>query len=334
MGDVVALAERVAASIAAHGGVVERAVFSTVSPGRVAAAIEAVAPSPVVECRFYVVSVGCVAGLTLADGTDVVVKAHQPRWTAGHLRRAVTAQAACADAGLAAPRPLAGPLPCGNGLATVEAYLPDPGDAAPTAEMLEVSAAGLAAVIDVTGRLDLPEVAQPLDRPPGQLYPQPHSPLFDFAATHAGAEWIDDLARRSLAARDAIDLPRVVTHTDWAARNVRFDPTAVRAIYDWDSIAATTEAAAVGLAAQTWRSTGRWDDTSAPGPDEVVAYLDAYGHARGRPLTRHERRAAAATALWVLAYSARCEHSVDATGPAARSTNRLRTDADRLLHLT
>jgi hypothetical protein len=188
-------------------------------------------------------------------------------------------------------------------------------------------------MIAVAGRLDLPTVAQPLDRPPGQLYPEPHSPLFDFAATRAGAGWIDDLARRGLAVHEdaGAGLPPAVAHTDWSARNVRFGPDGVQAIYDWDSVAATTEAGAVGVAAQTWRSSGRWDDGTAPAVDEVLAYLSAYGEARGRALGRDERRCAAATALGVLAYSARCEHSIAPTDDTGPCRTRLRLDGDRLL---
>ena len=47
----------------------------------------------------------------------------------------------------------------------------------------------------------------------------PHSPSFDFEATAAGAQWIDDLARAALPCADFGD--RVVAHTDWSARNVR-----------------------------------------------------------------------------------------------------------------
>ena len=328
---MLALAELVASSIHEVGSDLERALFGAAGPDQVAAAIEAAAPGRVIGSRFYIVSVGCVAGLRLEDGTEVVVKAHPPRWTDRFLRRAATVQAACADAGLPAPRPLAGPTPCGRGLATVEAYLEDPGEIEPTPDLVAVSAAGLAAVIEVTASLELAAMPQPIDRRPGELYPEPHSPLFDFGATDAGAEWIDDLARRSLAAQERISFPAIATHTDWSARNVRFRADGLKAIYDWDSVAATTEAGALGGAAQTWRSFGRWDDETAPTVEEVLAYMEAYGEARGRALSHDERRAAAATALWILVYSARCEHSVAPVGYAGRCRSRLYEDRDLLL---
>lgn len=331
---MVALVERVASSVEQVGRALERTLFGDVGPTEVAAAIEQAAQGPVVGSHFYVTSVGCVAGLRLDDGSDVVVKVHQPRWSAPFLRRASAVQAACSDAGLPAPRPLYGPLPCGTGLATVESYLEDPGVTEPTPDLMEVSAAGLAAVIDVCRDLyqswDL-DVPEPLAWRPGQLYPGPHSPVFDFDATGMGAEWIDDLARRSRAVVEGIELRRFATHTDWAARNVRFGPDGLRAIYDWDSVSATTEAAAVGMAAQTWRSLGEWDEKVAPGADEVLAYIDAYGEARGQAFSRDEQRAAAAMALWVLAYSARCEHSLDPNGDGGRCRGRLISDGDLLL---
>ena len=65
---------------------------------------------------------------------------------------------------------------------------------------------------------------------------EPHSPLFDFEASAGGAEWIDDVARLALDARDSDATPRVVAHTDWSARNVRLRADGVRAIYDADSL--------------------------------------------------------------------------------------------------
>lgn len=329
--DMPPLVERVRSSMDETGSSLEQVIFGGVGPDEVATAIETVVPGYPVGSRFYIASVGCVAGLRLDDGSDVVVKVHQPRWSYGFLRRAVTVQGVCAVAGLPAPRPLLGPTPCGAGLATVDAYLEDPGAVEPTPDLLRVSAAGLAAVIEVSRTLDLAPAPQPLDRPPGGLYPQPHSPLFDFDTTRCGAGWIDDLAWRSLVAAESIELPRFATHTDWAARNVRFDADGLRAIYDWDSVAATTEAAAVGAAAQTWRSLGRWDEETAPAADEVITYIDAYGEARGRSFDRDERRVAAATALWTLAYSARCEHSLAPDGHGGRCLARLRRDGDLLL---
>jgi len=139
------------------------------------------------------------------------------------------------------------------------------------------------------------------------LYPPPHSTLFDFEATAAGAEWIDAIARDALAVLDTEDAPEVLAHTDWSARNVRFGSASLVAVYDWESVSLTTEARAVGVAAATWRSLGELHD---PGPtvEEIDAYLDAYAEAR--PLSAEQRRIAAAKVVHGLAYTARCEHSL------------------------
>ncbi len=104
-----------------------------------------------------------------------------------------------------------------------------------------VSAEGLSRLVtlaaEVPGDAVAGLVAHPLRTPDAGLYPEPHSPLFDFEATAAGAEWIDDLAGRARALRDGDTNPPVVAHTDWSARNVRVWPDGIRAVYDADSLA-------------------------------------------------------------------------------------------------
>src|SRR5436309_12562615 len=80
--------------------------------------------------------------------------------------------------------------------------------------------------------IDLPPF---LPRADGPLWPEPHSVLFDFAATAAGAEWIDDIARaaREVRHRDAGDT--VVGHHDWTTAQVRFRELRATVVYDWDS---------------------------------------------------------------------------------------------------
>jgi aminoglycoside phosphotransferase (APT) family kinase protein len=156
----------------------------------------------------------------------------------------------------------------------------------------------------------------PLRAPDTQLYPEPHSPLFDFDATAVGAEWIDELASRSAALRAVDTSSPVVAHTDWSARNVRFDEHRLLAVYDWDSLALVPESAAVGQAAMTWSVTADPGGTEFPTIDSVLAYFDDYEQDRAEPLTSEQRRAARASAVWVLAYTARCEHSLDVRGIA------------------
>ena len=67
------------------------------------------------------------------------------------------------------------------------------------------------------------------------LYPQPHSKLFDFEATAGGAEWIDDFARRARAA-DSFEAQPVQGHGDWRVEHLRFSHGQIVAAFDWDSL--------------------------------------------------------------------------------------------------
>ena len=124
--------------------------------------------------------------------------------------------------------------------ATVESWLPDPGmDAIASDAALRVSAAGLARQVALCSGLALAGdlCDHPLRKSDGGLYGEPHSPHFDFASSTARAGWIDRLARRAVADRDADATRQVVGHTDWSARNVRLDEERLLAVYDWDSVA-------------------------------------------------------------------------------------------------
>lgn len=142
-----------------------------------------------------------------------------------------------------------------------------------------------------------------------QLWPvHAHSPIFDFDATSAGAEWIDALGAQAKAKIDRRGRP-IAGHSDWSGKHFRFTHDAVTAIYDWDSLAIRPEVALVGVAAMTY--TTRFDLPGvprAPTPDEMRAFVDEYSAARETPLSRPEREQIAAHGLLLAAYTARCEH--------------------------
>jgi hypothetical protein len=207
------------------------------------------------------------------------------------------------------------------------------------AEGRKVSATGLAAQVRRSAALGLPSALaeHPLNTAVGSLYPEPHSPLFDFEATAAGAAWIDDLAGRAARLRSSDPTPPVVAHTDWSARNIRLGEERLLAIYDWDSVALTPESTAVGQAAATWCVTSEPDGSIFPALDEVTAYIEDYEAAVGSRLSPVQWRAAGAAVSWVLAYTARCEHSLSATGQARPdqhgARDRLAEDGPSLLEL-
>ncbi len=149
-----------------------------------------------------------------------------------------------------------------------------------------------------------------LQRRPDALYPQPHSPIFDFAATAAGAEWIDDFARRALA-HDTLHAPPVLGHGDWRVEHLRFDSGRIVVSFDWDSLAMRREVELVGIAAfgftADWsregqRRTPRWHD--------IEAFVADYEQIRDEPLTSAERAAVFSNVVYTLAYGARCGHAL------------------------
>jgi aminoglycoside phosphotransferase (APT) family kinase protein len=105
---------------------------------------------------------------------------------------------------------------------------------------------------------------------------------------------------------------------------VRFDEDRLLAVYDWDSLALVQESAALGQAAMTWSVTADPGGTEFPTLESVLAYLDDYENQREGSLSSLQRRAARASAVWVLAYTARCEHSLAARGMARQDQSTAR----------
>lgn len=317
---MVALAELIAAHVNQWDTAsVEQGVFGTADPLAVAGQLEAFASavlgSAVVEGSFYGSSTGCVAGVVLGDGRRVVIKAYQRRWGMAFLSAVRRVQEHLVEAGFPCPCPILGPEPAGLALATVEELVPDQGMRTLATDVeMAASARGLARQVEICRGVSEPALRDhhPLRASSGELYPQPHNPLFDFSLRVDDAGWIDKLAQAAQATRDADRSRSAVVHTDWSARNVRIEAGQVAVAYDWDSLSVVTESLAVGQAAATWRSTGDATDPIAPGRDEILAYLSAYEAAARRSFTSEQRRAALAAALWVLAYTARCEHALEA----------------------
>lgn len=312
-------------------------MFGTADSGEIASALSELCletlGSAVVGPLFYEASVGCVAGLLLRTGSAVVVKSYQPRWSVRFLSAVREVQAALSGSGFPGPHPLAGPVPLLGGYAMVESYLPDPGSRRATGPMLAVSAAGLADQVTRCAGLEAPDLRpHPLDAGGTDLYPTPHSPIFDFEATAGGAEWIDELATAAKAGRDAHRGVPVVAHCDWSARNVRMDDQSIVAVYDWDSLASVAEVVAVGQAAATWFFVDRRD--AAPQAAEIASYVRRYEDRRGCRFSGDEHKAIGAAALYVLAYRARCEHAQGAgRTEEARAVHRLSVEGNLLLDL-
>jgi hypothetical protein len=294
--------------------------------------------SAIADAWLWRAGVGAVAGLRLRDRSRVAVKVHQPERTEARLLDVQRAQRRAWSAGIAVPQPIGAPAPLGSTLATAETAMLE--GRIPNLRNVRdrrTAAHGLARLIEALRSLrdDVPAIPV-VDRPPA-LYPDPHSPLFAFDATAAGAEWIDDLARQARAVIDEDASPYALVHTDWRADNLRVAKLGrhVTAVYDWDSLRVDREARALGQVAAMHSV-----DLSGPKPPhyataaECVAFAEEVASAMPRGFTATEQRTARAAILYSWCYTARCEHARAAVGdnhPWFGMRHRLRADAAQLL---
>lgn len=273
------------------------------------------------ECFRCEISVGIVFGVLLEDGRRVAVKAQSRRLTAATLEATQRAQRRLVASGFPAPRPLAGPAPLLATLALAEEWLDG---AAGDFTRREVVAADARAFEEHLGLLRELPVGNALPRTIAAAWPpEPHNALFDFRRDAAGASWIDAIA---LQARERLDVGDfVVGHSDWSAKHVRFAGDRVCATYDWDSLRRERLPVLAGFAAachhveldpaKPWRAE----------PERVRAYLEELDQ------PRQERETALAAAVYLFAYTARCEHGFDGEPTVTRMRQGLRAAASDLL---
>ena len=312
------LVARIAADLATwapHPPHVELAIYGTADAAVIAAALDGLCAAAlgarIAGARFYGSSVGSVAGVVLADGREVVTKAHQPGTAPAQLRELIRVRAGLG--GVGSPAVLAGPVPIGHGHAVIEELVERGAWAEPRAPAVRrLLARGLHAVVEACRPVAAASTLEPMllgTPPPDRLWPVPHSKLFDFEATAAGAGWIDDVARVAREVPPAGEL--VIGHADWRAEHVRFADGAIAVAYDWDSLARDREPALVGSCAHAFTADWtRGDRAQAPTLDEARAFVADYEAARGRPFDRAERAACAAVFAYACAYTARCGHAL------------------------
>jgi hypothetical protein len=305
---------------------VEESVFGSADPELMVAVLDRYCRqhlgAGVADGLFYLASAGSVFGVRLDSGDDVVVKAYQERWTAPYLHAVHAVQTHLCSAGFPCARPLASPVPLQPtrpNLAFAVSYLHDPGMVPLQGpDDCRQSAAGLARLVSLCRGLN-PDGAlaeHPLRAPAGCLYPEPHSPLFDFELPSAAAAWIDDFAARASVLRETDHSSPVIAHTDWSARNVRLGPRAVVAAYDWDSLALVLESTALGQAAATWSVTSEPGGSEFPSFETITEFVLRYEEASGHAFGDVQWRATGAAAAYVLAYTARCEDALESVGLA------------------
>lgn len=261
------------------------------------------------------------AGVTLQLAADkIFVKV----WSGGADSRALSAQlkvqASLAAGGFPAPRVLTDLSRLGPGWAIAMEYKRDgvPTDVR-VPGVRRAMAAGLARFMRSS------EPYRGVDGLPHRLlsvWPRPHSPLFDFAATTQGAEWIDTIARTALAVMRSTTSRIVVGHLDWSAKNMRMGPENIAVVYDWDAVFLDHETFVVGAAAAHFPTTWELEISGVPEAGEVLAFVQEYEESRGQKFTDTEMEEVAASATYSRAYTARCEHAGDPKGAGWNGSSR------------
>jgi hypothetical protein len=296
-----------------------RAIYGTADPHEIAQTLDAFCATHlgayISGSVFYASSQADVSGVQLTDGRRVVVKAHLPDWPLTFLTAAYQVQHRLFARNFPCPQPLLGPMPLGQGYAVVE-ELVDAGSFADARDpaVRRSLAQTLARLVELTRDLQAVPGLRPglLSRiPPGALWPQPHSPIFDFERTAAGAEWIDQQASQARVVLQNSTGEQVIGHNDWSVQNCRFAEGTIGVVYDWDSLALDLETTIVGEAARGF--TMNWlvpEPPPRPGPEEARAFVEDYEAARGKRFTLAEWTALAAAATYALAYGARMEQSL------------------------
>jgi hypothetical protein len=93
---------------------------------------------------------------------------------------------------------------------------------------------------------------------------------------------------------------------------MRVADSAIVAVHDWQSLCRDREPVVVGHAAGHFTMTWDLPVRVAPSIDETLAFVREYEAARGSPFEASETGALDAALVLGLAYTARCEHAVDA----------------------
>jgi hypothetical protein len=255
--------------------------------------------------------VSAVYGLELEDGGHVVVKVHRGHADLESLTAATTSQRWLAEHGYPAPLPIEGPSVFHDHVAVIETLLDRGSPADPHDPVVRHAlVVSLAEQIRILAKMEPPSALKV--RPAWAIYqrgpwPTPHDPIFDFATTPTGFEWLDAFAQHASNILVSSDLAPTVGHSDWYPGNVLVADGVVTAAFDWDSLIVDSEAVIAGMAAgQCTSGSTAW---GGPTPEEVAAFITDYATQRSDPFSAIEQRVALGAACWQLAYNARCQLS-------------------------
>lgn len=337
-----ALAELIGDRSAPSDPVVEHAVFGASDPALLAASLDAFTIAElgarIAAPRFYRVSVGCVAGVDLDDGRSVVVKVQAGKRRQEQLEACVAFREHLLGHDFPCAAPILGPRRLGAAWATVDAWdeRGAPGDAREPA-LRRALARSLAELFELGRSFDRRHELGPAwftALPEGRVFPAPHSPRFDFTSDAEAAAWIEALGAEARARRGEAVGALSVGHFDWRAEHLRFEGDRVVTSYDWDSLHLERETVLVGATAHAFTLDHRRGGVvHAPSIDDVRAFVADYEAARGASFSIAERRTIAASCVYSLAYTARCNlaSSPDREEAAGDVRPLLRAEGRRLL---
>ncbi|WP_410614665.1 phosphotransferase [Amycolatopsis sp. lyj-109] len=246
-----------------------------------------------------------VAGLRLADGREVVVKAREDD---GRAAACVAAQTALAERGFPCPRPLTPATTVGKLAVHAEEFRPGgvlfPGDTP------DVAVRYAAVFAQVMAELTSVAVPPPLPNPRWARWDHadpglwPSLGFLDSRDQSVVPAVVTETAVRARKRLLAADLPCVLGHADFEAQNLRWRDGEIWAVDDWDSLAWQPEAALAGAASGAFANAT--PPTLAP-IESSAAFLAAYQEFRKRRFSPEEQEIAWAAGLWPALHNARWE---------------------------
>jgi len=236
----------------------------------------------------------------LVDGLPVAVKLYPAGYELESVLEACReVQARMVSSSIPTPRPLtAGPTDLG--LVTIDEYLPGERRECRSGQRRRRLAGLLATLVSQS-----PPAAECVELGASRLAKHPES--VEVGET-TPSEFADEVAGL-LPAVQAADRD-VVAHLDWRTQNVAWSGDDVVAVYDWDSVAITNEAIAVGCAAGMFSYDFRDGVPHVPSPGEVSGFIRDYRDVRS---TISVDVAAAAAGLKMFGY-AETERRLDPAG--------------------
>jgi len=276
--------------------------------------------SEIIDCLFAGFSVGASFGLQLKNGQKIFLKINKPDcddsitpFSLEGLKAISQVQGYLSDYAFPCPKVILHPVEYRGVIITVNEFI-DIGiqEDAHNPLIRKTMAEKFAELIKITSPcISMNDFSYINIFEKERLYPSPHNALFDFNVTGKDAGWIDEIALRSKKVINSIDKNLVLGHCDWSLKHFRFIDKKIVMIYDWDSLCIQDEYHLLGIAASTFTTT--WDIPVKINPSQAEAneFVKEYEYVRQRRFTKEELRKISASATYIMAYTARCELSMD-----------------------